>query len=321
MDQYPGLISALCTMRSTRAERSATIPPLDCSSRTGAVRYQDFPSLALFPPILRRSTPCRPCRSSRTGSRRATRPPSKTRSSRRTALTTLHHTGIPTSLFTTTSRCASQARVELSASRLTPCASQSGLPLPDASADLPVETQTLTVRAIVVGCALGSVVQASNLCAPPSVPPSAPIRSANPSIYYFRLGPQDGIHGKKLPAPPPAPTHADLALLMHSSDRSCRPRLAPTTGRYAYDFVFRFGAIFGFAILKSLSKILPTWFGGGYVRSPVRLMSQSLPSNLILFSVWREGECHRADCRNRRWRVGYPLRFRNSGHGASLCDT
>lgn len=25
-----------------------------------------------------------------------------------------------------------------------------------------------------------------------------------------------------------------------------------------------FGAIFGFVILKSLSKILPVWFGGGY---------------------------------------------------------
>lgn len=40
---------------------------------------------------------------------------------------------------------------------------QSGEPLEDVSADLPVETKTLTVRAILVGCALGSVVQASNL--------------------------------------------------------------------------------------------------------------------------------------------------------------
>lgn len=32
---------------------------------------------------------------------------------------------------------------------------QSGDPLPDVSADLPVETSTLTVRAIIVGCALG----------------------------------------------------------------------------------------------------------------------------------------------------------------------
>ncbi|KAL8292838.1 hypothetical protein RQP46_000532 [Phenoliferia psychrophenolica] len=79
---------------------------------------------------------------------------------------------------------------------------KSGAPLPDLSADMPVETQTLTVRAIIVGCALGTVVQASNLY----------------------LGLKTGF--------------------------TFGPQL--------------FGAIFGFAILKSLSKVLPTWFGGGY---------------------------------------------------------
>ena len=40
---------------------------------------------------------------------------------------------------------------------------QSGMPLPDLSAEMPVEHQALTFRAIIVGCALGTVVQASNL--------------------------------------------------------------------------------------------------------------------------------------------------------------
>lgn len=40
---------------------------------------------------------------------------------------------------------------------------KSGLPLPDVSAEHPVETSQLTFRAVIVGCLLGAIVQASNL--------------------------------------------------------------------------------------------------------------------------------------------------------------
>lgn len=95
------------------------------------------------------------------------------------------------------------------------------MPLPDVSSDLPIETQIFTVRAIIVGCALGSVVQASNLY----------------------LGLKTGF--------------------------TFGPQL--------------FGSIFGFVILKSLSKILPLGFGGGYFGEKENVIVQTAGKSQVHF--------------------------------------
>lgn len=107
---------------------------------------------------------------------------------------------------------------------------------------MPTETQTLTVRAVVVGCMLGSVVQASNLYL--GLKTGFTCRSENRvQRFYDALGNSQGLIFFLF-------FFSFLRLIFLFCVSIVGPQL--------------FGAIFGFVIIKGLSKVAPPYLGGGY---------------------------------------------------------